>query len=341
MRMLTRTELKSDRAWQATVLGITTLMLVVFYNGVFDLLKQWTKADYSHGFLVPPFAAYLLWRRRKLIPETIAYPDYWGLPFFVVATVLALPDIADYNYGKELIRGFAIVLGLTGVVVMFFGRWQGLKWAWPGFVFLLLALPLPYAAEAQLSWRLRLIAAQGGTAILQVMGFPTYNTGTVIHIGNTQLGVAEACSGLSMLLAFVALTVAIAFLCPPSRSRWDRLAIVASSIPIAVLCNIGRIVVTGLVYHAGWKEVGDFVVHDLAGWLMMPFALGLVWLEFRLIDWILMPVEFASMEEITKASFSKAAEKMKREEAERTAMHATWKANVAPPPLTPPTGGAS
>ena len=333
--MLTREQLKTDRVWQALVLGVTALMLLVFYNGVLDLLNQWTKADYSHGFLVPPFAAYLLWRRRNLIPESIGYPDVWGVPFFAVAAVLSLREVADFNYGKELARGFAIVLGFAGIATMFFGRWKGLKWAWPGLVFLLLALPLPFTAEVQLSNRLRLIAAKGGTYVLQLLGFPTYNTGTVIHIGTTELGVAEACSGLSMLLAFVALAVAIAFLCPPSRPKWDRLAIVASSIPIAVVCNIGRIVVTGLVYHAGWKELGDFVVHDLAGWLMMPFALALVWLEFKLIDWIIVPVEFASMEEITKASLTKAAEKIHREEAERQAMAATWK------PHAPPTGGTT
>jgi exosortase len=330
--MISRTDLKTDRPWQLAVVGVTALMLLAFYNGVFDLFKQWTKADYSHGFLVPPFAAYLLWRRRSMIPATISYPDSWGLPFLAVAAGLSLRELADLNYGKEIARGFAIILGFTGILAMFFGRWKALKWAWPGLVFLLLALPLPFDLEVRLSNRLRLLAAQGGTYVLQTLGFPTYSTGTVIHIGETQLGVAEACSGLSMLLAFVAMCVAIAFLCPPTRSKWDRIGIVASSIPIAVLCNIGRIVVTGLVYHVGWKQLGDFVVHDLAGWLMMPFALGLVWLEFKLIDWILVPVEFASMEEITKVSLTKAAEKIRREEAERAALLEAWKANVGPPP---------
>jgi len=334
VRILARADLKTDRAWQIAVAGVTALMLLAFYNGVFDLLKQWTKADYSHGFLVPPFAAYLLWRRRGMIPQSIAYPEPWGLAFFAAAVALTVG--AELNYGKEIARGLALVVGSAGIVTMFFGRWQALKWAWPGLVFLLLALPLPFDVEVRLSNRLRLFAAQGGTYVLQTLGFPTYSTGTVIHIGETHLGVEEACSGLSMLLAFVAMAVAIAFLCPPSRPKWDRIGIVASSIPIAVLCNIGRIVVTGLVYHAGWKRLGDFVVHDLAGWLMMPFALALVWLEFRFIDWILPPVEYASMEEITKESLTKAAEKIRREEAERAAMLAAWKANVAPPP-----GGAT
>ena len=72
MRTITRAELKTDRAWQGTVAGVTALVLAVFYSGVLDLLEQWTKADYSHGFLVPPFAAYLLWRRRALLPDKVS-----------------------------------------------------------------------------------------------------------------------------------------------------------------------------------------------------------------------------------------------------------------------------
>jgi len=313
-------------------------MLLAFFNGVQDLLKQWTKADYSHGFLVPPFALYLLWRRREQLPETIAYPDFRGLVLFAAAVAFSV--VAEWNYGKEIARGLAIILGFAGIATMFCGRWTGLKWAWPSLLMLLFALPLPYEFEVHLSNRLRLIAAEGGTVALQMLGFSTYNTGTVIHIGKTEIGVAEACSGLSMLLAFVALTVAIVLLCPPSRPKWDRIGIAISSIPIAVLCNIGRIVVTGLVYHAGWKELGDFIVHDLAGWLMMPFALALIWLEFRVIDWIIVPVEFASMEEVTKQSLSKAAEKSKREEAERILLASTWKPQSTAP-ASPPVGGSN
>ena len=194
--MIARQDLKTDRAWQIAVAGVAALMLLAFYNGLFDLVKQWTKADYSHGFLVPPFAAYLLWRRRAVLPEAIPYPDPWGLPFFAVAVALTVG--AELNYGKEIARGLALIVGSAGIVTMFFGRWRGLKWAWPGLVFLLLALPLPFDLEVRLSNRLRLLAAQGGTWVLQTLGFPTYSTGTVIHIGDTHLGVEEACSSSGM-----------------------------------------------------------------------------------------------------------------------------------------------
>ena len=102
--MIARQDLKTDRAWQVAVAGVAALMLLAFYNGVFDLLKQWTKADYSHGFLVPPFAAFLLWRRRAMLPETIGYPDPWGLPFFAAAVALTVG--AELNYAKRSPAGW-------------------------------------------------------------------------------------------------------------------------------------------------------------------------------------------------------------------------------------------
>ena len=88
-----------------------------------------------------------------------------------------------------------------------------------------------------------------------------------------------------------------------SRSRpWpDRVAVAVSAVPIAVLCNVVRIVTTGLVYHAGYKELGDRLCHDLFGWLMMPLALGLIWVELKLIDWLLVPVPAVTQDDLFRA----------------------------------------
>jgi hypothetical protein len=115
------------------------------------------------------------------------------------------------------------------------------------------------------------------------------------------------------------------------------------SVPIAVICNIGRIIVTGLVYHAGWKQLGDLIVHSVAGWLMMPFALGMIWVLFRVIDWIYLTVEYVSTEEFAKVAFPQTAEKMRQDSATRAANMAAYKsgtmqhppARVVEPPENP------
>lgn len=276
--------------WQIASGLTVAAVLFGFSSGLMELMRVWAgRADYSHGFLVVPFAVYLLWTRRDRFPSVKQWPDPVGLPFFLVAIALYVAA-GITNMAKEGAQGFAVVLALTGFVVMFCGRWQGLRWAWPGLGFLMFALPLPNRIELPVSMGLRNFATHAGTFVFQTLGLPAYDEGNRIFIGETVLEVAQACGGLSMLLTFVALSAGLALLM--TRRHWiDRLLIFASAAPIAVLCNILRIVVTGLVYHAGWHKLGDLVVHDLAGWLMMPLALGLMWCVIRLIDWVAEPVD--------------------------------------------------
>ena len=74
---------------------------------------------------------------------------------------------------------------------------------------------------------------------------------------------------------------------------------------------------------------------DFAGWLMMPFALAMIWLLFKLIDWLLVTKELATTEEFAKVAIAKTAAKMKQEDARSAASHASWKAHGD----TPPGGG--
>ena len=276
--------------WQLAAGATVAAVLFGFAGGVAELVRVWaTRADYSHGFLVVPFAGYLLWTRRHRFPAVRRWPDPVGLVFFAAAAALYV-RAGQTNYAKEGSQGLAVVIALAGVAVMFAGRWKGLGWAWPGLLFLLFTLPLPYTVEQNVSLKLRDVATQVGNFAFQTLGLPSYAEGNRITIGETVLEVAEACGGLSMLLAFVALSAGLAAVMT-GRHWVDRAIVGVSAVPIAVACNVLRIVATGLVYHAGWKKLGDAVVHDLAGWLMMPLALLMTWGVIRLIDWVAEPVD--------------------------------------------------
>lgn len=290
-----------SRGWQLGFAAVLAGIAFAFAGALSDLFRLWThKADYSHGLLAVPFAGYLLWVRRDLFPAKIAWPDLAGLPLLAAGAGLFVAA-GWLNLAKEWFQAFAVVLALAGAVVMFCGRWGGLEWAWPALLFPVLAFELPYRVEATLSLKLRELATAAGNAVFQVIGLPSYSEGNVIVIGDTRLGVEQACSGLSMLLTFVAVTAAVALLAR-SRPVADRVAVFLSAVPIAVVCNVGRIVGTGLVYHAGWTEFGNLIVHDLFGWLMMPVALGIIWAEFKLIYWLIVPVETADAGQILQAN---------------------------------------
>lgn len=271
--------------WVKSLAIVCGTVLIAFAKPLWDTAHVWmTKADYSHGFLVPIFSGWLIWRQRNGILPGKKWPHPIGLVFFAAAA--AGLTIGTLNIAKETCQGFALMCACAGVIVMFFGGLKALTWAWPAIVFLVFMFPLPYTFEQTLAFKLRRVATVAANYMMQLMGQPSYiaGNGTVITIGETRLDVQHACSGLTMLLTFIALSAAYA--ATTVRPWTDRLLILLSSIPIAIFCNILRIVVTGHVYVWGFNKLGDAIVHDLAGWLMMPLALGLIWCELKLVDWI-------------------------------------------------------
>jgi exosortase len=278
-------EVIRDRNWQIAF-GISILAVCFgFATVIWELLNLWvTKVDYSHGLIIVPFMGYLLWRWRDRFPTHIFWPYYAGIPFVVFGALLMF--LANrYNVVREWMQAAGLTFALMGVVVTFCNGFKGLLWAAPALMFLPLAFELPTRVEQTVSNKLQMVATKAGNVVFQTFGLPSYAEGNTIIIEDTQLGVEKACSGLSMLLAFVAFSLAVAVLA--DKRPWiDRSLVLAAAIPIAIICNILRVVVTGLVYYWGWKNLGDKIVHDLAGWLMMPLALALCWLILKTIDWL-------------------------------------------------------
>jgi exosortase len=269
---------------------------------MYEVAAGWfSKADYSYGFLVPIFSGWWLWSRRAKAPKIRTWPKSEGLPFIFLGS--ACLAVGTLNYAKEAMQGAGLIFALAGAVMMFCGGWRGLKWAWPAIIFLAFMYPLPNRIEVTVAWQLRRIAAEVSCALLQTLGFPAFivGQGTVINVGTERLDVEHACSGLGMLLAFGALCVAAGMTL--KRPTGDKIVIMLSAIPIAVFSNVLRITATGIVYAYGWRWLGSVIVHDLAGWLMMPIALGLIWLELKVIDWTFEPVKRVKRYEFIKTNY--------------------------------------
>jgi exosortase len=268
--------------WAAALLalvGVLTFMYAKLFGYYFE---QWQKPDYSHGFLVPAFAAYLAWHRRAAAPDRFRWPEPWGLAF--VAGGAALFVVADkLNLGREWLQGLSLVINLCGAALLV-GGWGVLRWLAAPLLFLVFMFPLPYRVEHMLGLYLQRGAAMASEFVLQTVGYPTYREGVILHVKEHVLEVEKACSGLSMLLTFLALATGMALLM--RRPLFDRALILVSAVPVAVLSNVIRIALTGVLYNEAGKELGDRVFHDFAGWLMMPIALALLWGELKLLDWV-------------------------------------------------------
>lgn len=243
------------------------------------MFERWSRDPrYSHGYLVPIFAAYLLWHRRAVPTSGPTTSSWWGLALIGAGAGLRL---AGARYFVDWFEAVSLLPSLAGIVVLVWG-WSGLRWSWPAIGFLFFMIPLPYRAEFALGAPLQRFATLGSHYVLQTLGLPAVAEGNIILLGDHKIGVVDACNGLGMLHMFIAFAVAVALLAP--REPLDRVLIVLSSVPIALAANMARIVVTGFLYETAGGRVADAVYHDLAGWLMMPMALGILWAELFLLS---------------------------------------------------------
>ncbi len=262
----------------ALLAPVSALLLWAYWTTLAELAQLWSNdPQYSHGYLVPAFALFLLWQRHPR--QFIVSPgwDGWGLLLLALGTLLRLTGAFIFLPWLDVV---SLLPCLAGVWVLFAGR-RSLSWSWPAFAFLLFMLPLPYRLQIALAQPLQDIATKASTYLLQTLGFPALAEGNIILLNDTRIGVVEACNGLSMLITFFALSAAVAILI---RSHWlHKVLIVLSAIPIALMANIVRILTTAILHETVGHGTANFLFHDLAGWFMMPVALLLMGVEW----WVL------------------------------------------------------
>jgi exosortase len=243
------------------------------------MARRWmSDPRYSHGYLVPAFALFLLWTRRDLLAAAPSRPSWWGIPLLAAGVAL---KCAGIYYYVEYFEFLSLLPSLAGLALVG-GGWAALRWSAPSIGFLFFMMPLPYRVELALGAPLQRIATLASTFALQTLGLPAVAEGNIILMNDARIGVVEACNGLGMLFMFLAFAAGAALVI--RRPLTDKLVILLSAAPIALVANVARITVTGLLHETAGGKVADVVYHDLAGWLMMPLALAALWAEIQLLS---------------------------------------------------------
>jgi exosortase len=271
--------------------GLIAIVLVAafawaYFPTLVGLVHTWSvEPDYSHGFLVLPLALYFLWVRRQRFPGLATSPAWGGVA--LLAGVGAAQVLGGWVYFSWL--GAWLIPLWVGGVCWFLGGRPFLRWCLPSLVFLWFMAPLPFRFEQLLSWPLQRFATIASCWVLQSVGQPAVAEGNVIYVNETVLEVAQACSGLRMFVAFFALSTAFAIVsqCRP----WQKVLVLLSAPPIAIISNVARVTVTGLLYNGFGSEAARVFTHDVAGWAMIPFAVALLALEMWYVNRLFVEVE--------------------------------------------------
>jgi exosortase len=249
-----------------------------YWFNIKDLWYIWQRSDeYSSGLLVPFLAVYVLWSRREQIASCNTKPSLWGLPVFLTAQAMKLFGLFFmYNSMERL----SIVISIAALVLLLFG-WGLFQKVFTTLVFLCLMLPLPYSIHSSLILPLQGWSTSSAVFCLEMMGYDVVREGNIIDINGTAVAVAEACNGLRMVMAFFVIGSFVVLLI--KRAWWEKLVILVSSLPIALLCNTVRLAITAVAFTVLKGEHWEKVFHDFGGYAMMPLAIGIVVFELWLL----------------------------------------------------------
>ncbi len=267
--------------------GVAFLLLAAlvwsFWPTIRGLLVDWQgDQNYSVGQLVPFAAVYLLWTDRQRLRESTVQTCWLGLGLILLALIARFYGLV---FLFESAERYSLVLTIVGVTLLV-GGWEVFRKTQWILAFLFLMVPLPGRIHNLVSGPMQDQASAGAVFLLELLGTTVSREGNVLVLNDSvPVAVAEACSGLRMLTAFVVVGSVLAFVV--QRPRWQKVVLVASTIPVAILCNLVRLVITARLFLSLGSETAEKFFHDFAGWTMMPMAIGtlvfILWVMSRLV----------------------------------------------------------
>ncbi|MBK1718319.1 VPLPA-CTERM-specific exosortase XrtD [Thiocystis violacea] len=266
------------RPWHWLLVALAVGLVVgIFRDGLAGMLAAWEREEYSHGYMLPLVAAFLVWQKSTLLAR-MPFETSWlgvlvtffGLFVYVAGELGTLYTVIQY--------GLLITLG--GLLLSFMGI-RAFRLILPAYVLLFFTVPLPNFLYNNLSSQLQLISSELGVAVIRLFGIPVFLEGNVIDLGNYQLQVVEACSGLRYLFPLTALGFIAAVLF--RGAMWKKVVLFLSTLPITVLMNSFRIGVIGVLVNYQGIGMAEGFLHDFEGWIVFMSCAALLVLEMALL----------------------------------------------------------
>jgi exosortase len=270
------------------VIILAALLGVHYRHVIHRLVYIWShNGDWSHGFLIPVFSLYYLHTQRDRMPTGFAARGAFSMLIgAAVVTVGFAMLVTSVLVQMAYPQALSLVVTILGIVLMVCG-WPATRWSWFAIAFLVFALPVPVRLYVQMTMPLRYIAADVSAALLSasipdMLAQPRGALVEYIYRGEPgTLDIEQACSGIRLMMTMMALGVAMAFM--SDRPIWQRLVMILSCVPIAIVCNVVRVTVTGFFFVLGHEEWARGFWHTMLGLGMLTIAFGL----FKAISYVL------------------------------------------------------
>jgi exosortase len=261
--------------WPTILSGLVLLLYAPVLKNL--VLQWWSDPDYSHGFFVPLFSGYILWRQRERWLKAEIKPSNFGLLVMLGAVGLLLVA----SLGAELFTTRFSLLVLLAGMVLFLAGWKFLRAVSFPLCFLIFMIPLPQIVYNQITFPLQLIASRFAAFWLELVHVPVLRDGNILVFSNYSLEVVEACSGIRSLMTLISLALIYGYLLEPRL--WVRIMLVSLMVPIAIVSNAIRIMGAGVMAHRFGPAAAEGFLHEFSGWVIFLVALVLLFAS----HWIL------------------------------------------------------
>lgn len=253
-----------------------TLLGIIFFDGLAYMVKGWERDEYSHGYMIPMVALYLIWQKQEGLVNSVDKGSWTGVGLIAVGLVVFL--IGELGSLYTIIQ-YGFLVALYGLVISFLGL-RGTKAIWAALAYLIFMIPLPNFLYNSLSSHLQLISSQIGVSVIRLFDISVFLEGNVIDLGVYKLQVVEACSGLRYLFPLMSFGFLIAYLY--KGPVWQRAFLFLSTAPITILMNSFRIGVIGVTVEYWGIEMAEGFLHDFEGWVIFIACLGVLFFEMYL-----------------------------------------------------------
>ena len=261
-----------DRYWRIGIM--TVLFYLLFQQEITRLFMLWATPNESHGLLIPAFSLYFLYQSREKIAAAQGKGSIVG---FILLLLCLLGYVASIIIKIGYFKPIMMIFTLAALVLTV-GGWRIFKLVWLPILFMTFSIKIPDQIYTPLTMQLRVWASLFAATILDLIPGVTCESTSVVIRGMyngdpIELNVADACSGMRLLRTFVALGVAMAWM--EVRPTWQRIGLLISTIPIAIICNMLRVLLTGLIYIFVGHEYATGTLHSMLGLVMLAVAFGL------------------------------------------------------------------
>lgn len=265
--------MKLARMHQKLLLALI-VMIAAYFPTILWMYDRWIARDsyYSHGFLIPIVSLALIYWNKEELAEIKWKESPWGMRLIIAGAVLHLlashPNVRIY-----FVSGFSMLVLICGLVLYLYGEEIFRRILFPLF-FLIFMVPMPLVVINKISLQLKMFAAELATMVLNNMGIQALRDGSIIKMRHAHVTVDDVCSGLRSLISLTALGSICAYWL--KAAMWKRLTLFASTIPIAIITNMCRVVALSAISEIWGTEYAEGFVHDFLGF--MVFALAFIML---------------------------------------------------------------